>query len=481
MKKTGIDAISFYVPSLYVDLKELAQARNIAFAKLNKGLGLNQMTFADVNEDAASFAANSLLELIYANKIDPRTIGRIYLGTESAVDSAKPTCSYAIEAVEKQLSETFGERCFKNCDVVDMTFACVGAVDALQNCLDWVNNGKARKAIVIASDLAKYELNSGGEYTQGAGAVAMLVKENPSIISFSKTWGIATKSVGDFFKPRRNFEKIETLKDTAQLLGLDISEHKAKEILDKSNSEFWSNSNKYFELFKEEPVFDGPFSNSCYQERITEAIEHLNSQKSINVLEDWQSLIFHLPYAYQGRRMIVKNWVSWLKENNKLNNLIEEIGEYNKDEGDLWYKKASKSNLYQDYVNEKIAPGEKASSLIGNMYTASIFMSFLSMLNHAIDNKLNISGNKIGFLSYGSGSKSKVFQGTIEPSWKSRIIHSKLFFYLSHRKKIDISTYELLHKNELEKPIIKNNAIQLSNIEHSPLKMGLRNYKKING
>ena len=78
MKKTGIDAISFYVPSLYVDLKELAQARNIAFAKLNKGLGLKQMTLADVNEDAASFAANSLLELIYANKIDPRTIGRIY-------------------------------------------------------------------------------------------------------------------------------------------------------------------------------------------------------------------------------------------------------------------------------------------------------------------------------------------------------------------------------------------------------------------
>ena len=39
MKTTGIDAISFYVPSIYVDMEDLAEARNIAFTKLNKGLG----------------------------------------------------------------------------------------------------------------------------------------------------------------------------------------------------------------------------------------------------------------------------------------------------------------------------------------------------------------------------------------------------------------------------------------------------------
>ena len=78
MKKIGIDALSFYVPSLYVDLEKLAIKRNIAFAKLNKGLGLNKMAFPDVNEDTASFAANALLDLILTNKVDPSTIGRIY-------------------------------------------------------------------------------------------------------------------------------------------------------------------------------------------------------------------------------------------------------------------------------------------------------------------------------------------------------------------------------------------------------------------
>ena len=55
---------------------------------------------------------------------------------------------------------------FKNCDILDMTFACVGAVDALHNSLDWVKQDSSRKAVVIASDLSKYDINSTGEYNE---------------------------------------------------------------------------------------------------------------------------------------------------------------------------------------------------------------------------------------------------------------------------------------------------------------------------
>ena len=177
----GIDAISYYVPQLYLSIEDLAKLRNIEYAKLNKGLGLHRMAVPDMNEDAASFAANALLRLIRDNNINPKEIGRVYLGTESALDASKPTATYAIEAVEDALQNDSQERLFSNCDVVDMTFACIGAVDALQNCLDWVRANPSRKAVVIASDVSKYELNSTGEYTQGAGAVAVLVTANPSI------------------------------------------------------------------------------------------------------------------------------------------------------------------------------------------------------------------------------------------------------------------------------------------------------------
>ena len=118
-----------------------------------------------------------------------------------------------------------------------------------------------------------------------------------------------------------------------------------------------------------------------------EAFEHFNSFKKIDFLNQWNHLIFHLPYAFHGRRMIFNNWLSWVKKDEKLKVLVQEIGEENSED---WVKKAYKSNLYKDFVKEKIMPGEIASSQIGNMYTASIFMSLLSMLSHQLQNSNNI-------------------------------------------------------------------------------------------
>ena len=42
MKKVGIDSLSYYVPSLYVDIEELASVRDIPSEKLVKGLGLKK-------------------------------------------------------------------------------------------------------------------------------------------------------------------------------------------------------------------------------------------------------------------------------------------------------------------------------------------------------------------------------------------------------------------------------------------------------
>ena len=192
MKKIGIDAISYYVPSIYLSIEQLSEKRNLDFQKLNKGLGLEKMAIADSNEDPSSFAANALIDLFEKNNLDPQEIGRIYMGTESALDASKPSATYATDLVEKYFTNKFGERCLKNCDITDMTFACIGGVDALQNTIDWVSRNPGKKAIVVSSDLSKYELNSTGEYTQGAGAIALLITENPSILTIDNAWGIAT-------------------------------------------------------------------------------------------------------------------------------------------------------------------------------------------------------------------------------------------------------------------------------------------------
>ena len=476
MKKVGIHAASFYLPSIYVDIKDLAIKRDIEYEKLSKGLGLNKMSFPDCDEDPASFAANALIKLIDSNNINPKEIGRIYLGTESALDSSKPTISYAVEIVEEILEVSHGKNCFKNTDIVDLTFACVGGVDALQNCLDWVRNEKQRKAIVIASDQAKYELGSTGEYTQGSGAVAFLIMEDPDLLEISDTWGVATKGVADFFKPRRTYNKIDLFKEASRLLSKEVDDELLLETLDNSNSKFWSDSNSKVEVFKEEPIFEGQFSNECYQERILDALNHYDNQEETNFFASSQHLIFHLPYAFHGRRMIFKKWLSWITENGEEDELYKEVGKRSDDK--LFIKKASKSKLYLDFVKNKIMPGEIASSEIGNMYSASIFMSLLSLLTNAFKNQIEITDNKVGFISYGSGSKSKVFMGIVQSGWKKQIKGLKLFEILESRKKIKIETYEKLHKNQILNPLTSDiNVVKLSKIESGEFNLGLRRYK----
>lgn len=435
----GIEAASYYVPSLYLETKDLAEKRGIEPAKLEKGLGLHKMGFPDVHEDAATFAAEALLKLITDYNINPKEVSRIYLGTESALDAAKPTATYAMQMVEKALAEKFGERSFKNCDVVDMTFACIGAVDALHNSLDFVRVNPGKKAIVIASDYAKYELASSGEYTQGGGAVAVLASAKPDLIEIENNWGVATESVFDFFKPRRNF---------------------AKENLTNAPESFPDK----IEVFTDEPVFDGQYSNLCYQDRIREAYNHykeITGQEK--PYENWKYLVFHLPYAFHGKRVFTE--IYSLENGLSYNNAEEQ-------------KAVAKSEEYIQFINEKIEKSQRASSEIGNMYTASIFMALLSALQTSFNENEDLSGQEIGFLGYGSGSKSKVFAGKVSENWKSVVAKWNLFESLKNRTAISFDTYEKLHRKQLETSVNPNyKGFGLQSVEtENPVLMGARYY-----
>lgn len=426
--RVGIEDAAFYVPGLYLSIEEFATARGIEPLKLKKGLGLQKMALPDVGEDAATMAANALIKLFEQNDLDPKHIGRVYLGTESALDAAKPTATYAVQMLEDYLSSKYGEDSCTHIDVVDMTFACIGAVDALQSTLDWVRAGSGRKGIVIASDFAKYELESTGEYTQGSGAVALLVGENPSLMSISEHTGVSTKSVHDFFKPRRLHHLSQVLQ--AQPL----------------KKQLFPNSD-WLEEFRHTPVFDGQFSNQCYQERMEEAYTRFKEQTGED-LDSWQHLVFHLPYAFHGRRIVTSMVVKMLAEKDEIAALEETIGVGRNDPA--FIKGFSKSDFYRAFVSEKIAPGDAASSEIGNMYTASIFMSLMSTLYHVDSGS---EGNQVGFIAYGSGSKSKVFSGTIEPGFKTKAAQWGFAEALEAREAISFEEYLKLHRSEIENPL----------------------------
>ena len=205
----GIDDIAIHFPRLYMDMKDFATLRGADYGKLSKGLGLEAMAIPDAHEDTATMGAMAVMQLIDRNGINPRDIGRMYLGTESALDGAKPTATYILDMLTQRYSERFGKDCFQTCDVVDMTFACIGAVDAMHTTLDWVarsNETDERLGVVIFSDNAKYALESSGEYTQGAGGGALLIRRNPRLLEIPDCIGVSTTPVHDFFKPRADEE-----------------------------------------------------------------------------------------------------------------------------------------------------------------------------------------------------------------------------------------------------------------------------------
>jgi hydroxymethylglutaryl-CoA synthase len=451
--KTGIDAITFDVAKIHLPIKTLAIARNIEPEKLQKGLGLIKMTLPDTHQDTVVFGANALTKLIQDNNINLNEIGRIYVGTESAIDNSKPISSFLVALMEQK----FGENILSECDVVDFTFACIGGVDALQNCIDFITLNPTKKAIVVTTDFAKYDLNSTGEYTQGAGAVAMLITSNPRIIAFENNWATSTKGVFDFFKPYRTISKQQITGNT-------------------SNEAWFENLESEVEIHKDQPVFDGQYSNQCYMDRTRDAYFSFKKIKNTakTVYDTWESIVMHLPYAFQGRRMLSEIYA--LDASNKIIS-----GEENATEYQNKLKEVSKSETYRDFVTQKLQPAEIASSLIGNLYTGSIFMGLLSTLAHFHDNKIEVSDKKFGFLAYGSGSKSKVFEGTIQSDWKSAIANVNLFETLKKSIEIDFEIYEKLHKKEQKESVQEpKNEWILDRIETEiPNLLGARYYKWI--
>ena len=438
----GIDALGYALPRLVLPMQVFAEGRGMEYEKLRFGLGLEAMAVPDTDEDCVTLAAQACWNLLSQHGIKPHELGRIYLGTESAVDAAKPSVTYVHGLLEARFAAEFGPRSLAHCDALDMTFACAGGVDALLNSADWVRAGRGRKALVIASDVAKYAPHSPGEYTQGAGAVALLVTEDPRILVLDDAVGVSVESVSDFFKPRRTYAKAEL----AAAVGADATAG--------AEHPFWATPDAVIEQFLEFPVFDGPYSNDCYVGRVREALGRYEAESGLRAMNDWFGMCFHLPYAFQGRRMWPEIALDLYAEQGLLTQVEAEAGTSEAEAGGrkALAKVWSKSAAYKAYVAEKIGPGEAASMRVGNMYTASIFMGLVSALV-GYANRRDLGGKRLGFLSYGSGSKSKVFSGVLRANFAAQLTGLDLEGSMANRREVSFAEYEALHARTARGPL----------------------------
>jgi len=426
----GIDDISIYIPRLYLDAGDFAKARGLDPVKLERGLGIGQMAIVDTNQDPACLAANACLKVMQKNKLTPDEIGRLYVATESSFDESKAMNSYVIGMLE----QVYGKDTFGHCGGIECKFACVSGSYALYDNTNWIRAGEAedKYALVVVSDIAKYDLGSSGEVTQGAGAIAMLLNDNPRLLSFDpKVTATSIKNEYDFYRP----------------------------------------------FGKETPIVHGQYSNLLYLIQVKNAlIDYKRKVKKTGLikLKDGETILdhvdylnMHLPYSNMGKKALAYLVRHEWRDLPRWKKIIEEIGmeepipkdprgtiESVLEDSEFmandhqFTKLFTSTEMYAELYESKLASSLIASKMIGNLYTASLYLGFRSSLEFEYQKGIDLKGKRVGFCSYGSGASAMIFSGVIQPEYEQVVKDMNLEAELGPRTKLSLDEYEELHENK---------------------------------
>ena len=96
-----------------------------------------------------------------------------------------------------------------------------------------------------------------------------------------------------------------------------------------------------------------------------------------------------------------------------------------------------------DAVARAIGHTTEYNAVIGNSYTASMYLALAALL----DNGGDLSDRTIGFLSYGSGSVAEFFAGTVVPGYRAQLRTELHREAIERRQDIDYAKYREIHEH----------------------------------
>lgn len=187
--RVGIHDLAVATASHVLPLDALAAHAGIDPAKFHIGLGQDEMSVPGADEDIVTMAADAVARIVERHGADG--IRTLFFATESGVDQSKSAGLYVHSLLGLPAS----------CRVVELKQACFSATAALQAAAGLVARDPSERVLVVASDVARYDLDTAAEPTQGAGAVAMLVAAGPGIAEIEPATGVHTVDVDDFWRP----------------------------------------------------------------------------------------------------------------------------------------------------------------------------------------------------------------------------------------------------------------------------------------
>lgn len=318
----GIDAIELVGSHHVLDLADLAQARGIDPAKYTIGLGQDAMGVLAPDEDAVTLGAAAAARLLARTGVEG--IRELLFATESGVDQSKSGGMFVHGLLGLPT----------NMRVAEVKQACYAGTIALQQGLNLIARDPEAKVLVIMSDVARYELGSPGEPTQGAAAVAVLLSAHPRLLAIEPAAGVYSADVDDFWRPN-----------------------------DRSTA-----------------MVDGALSLRAYLDALVGSWRDYRARGG-EPAEQIDRFLYHQPFtkmAVKGHRRLAEYTGVPLDEG-----LLDASFVYNR--------------------------------MLGNSYGASLYAALVSLLHHGGD----LTGRRIGFFSYGSGSVGEFFAGVVQPGYRA--------------------------------------------------------------
>ncbi|CAA7269228.1 unnamed protein product [Cyclocybe aegerita] len=383
-KDVGVLAMEVYFPRRCVSETDLEVFDGVSKGKYTIGLGQEYMAWPDDREDINSFALNAVSGLLEKYNIDPKSIGRIEVGTETIIDKSK--------SVKTTLMDLFAEAGNFDIEGIDSKNACYGGTAALFNAVNWIESSSwdGRNAIVVSGDIAVYA-EGPARPAGGAGACAILIGPNAPVM-FEPIHGSYMANTYDFYKPQLSSEYPEVdgpVSVVTYVAALDAAYRVFKE--------------KYAKAAKRAAF------NGVPVEKPVEAVFSL---------EDVDYAIFHSPYGKQAvkghARMLFNDFLDAPKAPRFAN-----IPDPDALLSATHAASLSDKNVEKVFVGaskasfaQKTDPGMACSRRLGNMYTASLYGCLASVL--ASVEPSTLLGKRISLFSFGSGCAASVFLARVK-------------------------------------------------------------------
>lgn len=442
--RPGISGIAVHLPPLRVSLEAWCRWTGADWRKVQNIAG-HSFRMLSPRESAYTLAAEAVLSLIERYDIDPASVGMLALGTESSTDNAAGAVIVR-GMVDRALYDAGLPMLSPQCEVPEFKHACLGGIYALKSATRFVaTDGRNRRAIVVAVDVAEYARGSSGEQTQGAGAVAMLVEPCARLLELDLDHAASASNYRgpDFRKPTRRFDM-----------------------------EGYAAASRTHDF----PVFNGRYSTVCYRDQTARAVEGMchNLGLSLAALFDQaDAIFFHRPYHHMPIQALADLVARTLVEDDgpEATALITEAGasrESLRDE--LAAPPQPFAPLDAERSEHDPTPGLTALARLvrrtpafealrarlmdlgvdtmkqcGNMYTAALPAWLAAGLEHALERNSLDTGALLIAVGYGSGDAAEAIPMRLAANWREAA--SRIHFAQSLQGAVDLdqADYEALH------------------------------------